>query len=536
METETHHAPDGEFPHSPWVEIGAFTSPQHSPPMPEYSGFDYGPAPLMAVDGSYNMSIPPPYASMPLPMPSHSWPSMLTHHSPFQEGGLPHVSAPTSVSPSAPMPPVRKTSTGGSTPRRTLTDEDRRQMCLYHEENKTAKQTDIGALFGVERSTVSKVLRQKEKYLNPDDGSRSPIKRAKGRVPDIEKALSNWARNYQRQGYPLSDEMIKEKALFFASTCGCPEGKDKVLTAAWLDKFKHRNNLLGAKVRRGSADVRSGSNSPTRINTDFSTSSGLQSPTGPSPSSPIDGFGSPLSPTQSQEGIKRDIADALPDLTGGYQHNYSKSTTSLDTTSSAGMISPASTLVSDSPFTPTSQSRLPTNSHNNNRPRSQTLPLVPIDPTLLIADGTMDHQHTKRELQQSLSVQTLQSPLEMGDDDSKPISLDQTNGIKRNRSNPEIKAISMPPPSKSTTISPTSSPGSPTQDEARRALELVMSYFEHQPAGLAAQEYLTIGKLMERLELAKSQSGALFNGLPRIDEHEDITPRVTKKRSIHNMG
>src|SRR3954467_6917315 len=110
METETHHAPDGEFPHSPWVEIGAFTSPQHSPPMPEYSGFDYGPAPLMAVDGSYNMSIPPPYASMPLPMPSHSWPSMLTHHSPFQEGGLPHVSAPTSVSPSAPMPPVRKTS------------------------------------------------------------------------------------------------------------------------------------------------------------------------------------------------------------------------------------------------------------------------------------------------------------------------------------------------------------------------------------------------------------------------------------------
>jgi hypothetical protein len=63
-----------------------------------------------------------------------------------------------------------------------------------------------------------------------------------------------------------------------------------------------------------------------------------------------------------------------------------------------------------------------------------------------------------------------------------------------------------------------------------------MSYFEHQPAGLAAQEYLTIGKLMERLEIAKSQSGSLFSGLPRIDEHEDIAPRVTKKRSIHNLG
>lgn len=143
METETHHEPESEFPHSPWVEIGSFASPQHSPPMHEYSGFDYGSSQLMAVD-SYGMSVPPPYASMPLPMPSHSWPSMLTTHSPFVASGLPASTTPTSVSPSATMCPVRKTSTGGTTPRRTLTDDDRRQMCIYHEENKTAKQTDIG--------------------------------------------------------------------------------------------------------------------------------------------------------------------------------------------------------------------------------------------------------------------------------------------------------------------------------------------------------------------------------------------------------
>lgn len=44
-------------------------------------------------------------------------------------------------------------------------------------------------------STVSKVLRQKEKYLLQDDGSRSPVKRAKGRSPDIERALAVWAKN-----------------------------------------------------------------------------------------------------------------------------------------------------------------------------------------------------------------------------------------------------------------------------------------------------------------------------------------------------
>ncbi|CDM33796.1 transcriptional regulator family: Centromere protein B, DNA-binding region [Penicillium roqueforti] len=522
METETHHEPESEFPHSPWVEIGSFASPQHSPPMHEYSGFDYGSSQLMAVD-SYGMSVPPPYASMPLPMPSHSWPSMLTTHSPFVASGLPASTTPTSVSPSATMCPVRKTSTGGTTPRRTLTDDDRRQMCIYHEENKTAKQTDIGALFGVERSTVSKVLRQKEKYLNPEDGSRSPIKRAKGRVPDIERALSNWAKNLHSQGHPLSDEMIKEKALFFASICGCPEGKEKVSTAAWLEKFKQKNNLLGAKMRRGSTGIRSCSNSPIQLNTEFG--SALRSPGSHSPTSSIDSFGSPLSPT-SQERNKHDMAE-LPDLTGGYQHGYSNSTTSLDT-SSAGMVSPT---------TPTSQSRLPFTNSDTNRLHSQTSPPVPIDPTLLSADDTTDPHRQKRELQQSLTVSTLQSPLEM--DDSKPamFPVRQTNVIKRNRSNPEITTKYMPPRSKSTTISPVSSPGSPTQDEARRALELVINYFDHQPAGLAAQEYMTIVKLMERLELARSQAGFLLSGLPRIDEHEDIhIPHVTKKRSIHNLG
>ncbi|KAJ5678915.1 hypothetical protein N7462_007159 [Penicillium macrosclerotiorum] len=536
METETHQAPDSDFAHSPWVELGAFTSPQHSPPMPEYSGFDYGPSPLMAVDTTYGMSIPPPYASMPLPMPSHSWPSMLTHQSPFHESGLPPTPIPTSVSPTAPPPQVRKTSTGGSNPRRTLTDEDRRQMCLYHEENKTAKQTDIGALFGVERSTVSKVLRQKEKYLNPDDGNRSPIKRTKGRVPDIEKALSNWARNFQRQGYRLNDEMIKEKALFFASTCGCPEGKDKVLTTSWLEKFKQKNSLMGAKPRKGSQDGRSGrrsgSNSPTRINTDVQ-SPGRSPAASASPTNGSHGFGSPLSPARSQESVKKELSDTLPELTGGYQqHGHSQSTTSLDTTSSAGMTSPTSTLVSDSPFTPTSQSRL--SGLNGARPRSQTFPLVPIDPGLLSAD---DSQTSKVE--GSVSVAILESPIDM-DETSRPAmkGFDPTNVIKRNRSNPEIKVNSMQPPpmfSKSTTVSPISAPGSPTQDEARRALELVMNYFQHQPAGLAAQEYVTIGKLMERLELAKGQQTTLLGGLTRIDEHDD-GPRVSKKRSIHNLG
>ncbi|KAI9931863.1 hypothetical protein ASPWEDRAFT_169297 [Aspergillus wentii DTO 134E9] len=553
MDTESHHTRDNEFPHSHsshshWMDMPPFNSSQQSPPLPDYQGFHYGSSPVMPLDSSFGMSIPPPYSSLPLTMPSHPWPSLLASHQQqppppphYQEAGLPPMHIPPSISPAGPIPPPRKSSTGGTNPRRTLTDDDRRRMCLYHEENKTAKQTDIGALFGVERSTVSKVLRQKEKYLNPDDGSRSPIKRSKGRVPDIEKALSNWARNYQRQGYPLNDEMIREKALFFASTCGCPEGKEKVLSRSWLEKFKQKNSLMGAKSRKSSFDtVKSDSDSPIRLSIDSALASAMQSPTSVlSPISPTaTGFAtpSPLSPTQSQENMKKELVDSLAQLSEYQQHVHSKSTTSLETTSSvsAGITSPTSTLVSDSPFTPTSQSRISPTDNNASRPRSQTLPSGTYDPNAPSTDESKEQMASQAALQQALSVALPQSPIE----DEKPASiLDAPNIIKRNRSNPEIKTKSIYPPfySKSNTVSPVSPPGSPTQDEARNALELVMNYFQHQPTGLGAQEYVTIGKLMERLELAKSHHTTLPGGLTRIDEHEDA-PHLIKKRSIHSLG
>ena len=79
-------------------------------------------------------------------MPSHAWPSMLTN--PVSYAPAP-MAAPAVAPPPPPAKPQRTTST--STPRRTLTDEDRRRMCRYREENPTAKQVDIGKMFGVER-------------------------------------------------------------------------------------------------------------------------------------------------------------------------------------------------------------------------------------------------------------------------------------------------------------------------------------------------------------------------------------------------
>jgi hypothetical protein len=44
------------------------------------------------------------------------------------------------------------TTTGGSTPRRTLTDDDRRRMCEYHESHPGVKQTEIGGMSVLDHS------------------------------------------------------------------------------------------------------------------------------------------------------------------------------------------------------------------------------------------------------------------------------------------------------------------------------------------------------------------------------------------------
>lgn len=47
------------------------------------------------------------------------------------------------------MPPIRE-----EKQRRSLSIEQKRQMCQYHEENPGIKQAEIGAKFGVERRLV----------------------------------------------------------------------------------------------------------------------------------------------------------------------------------------------------------------------------------------------------------------------------------------------------------------------------------------------------------------------------------------------
>ena len=150
---EHHNGHDNSFGvNGDWGDLSnSYSSSQHQSPIYEHGGFGFM-QPIqhgLPTEPSFNsqrMSAPqhqPHQQLLPLIMPSHpTWPSMLTHPSSYSS---PPVAIPASAPPlvkgnTPKLPAIHAT----PSPRKTLTDSDRRRMCQYHEDNPTVKQTEIG--------------------------------------------------------------------------------------------------------------------------------------------------------------------------------------------------------------------------------------------------------------------------------------------------------------------------------------------------------------------------------------------------------
>jgi Tc5 transposase DNA-binding domain len=339
--------------------------------------------------------------------------------------------------------------------------------------------------------------------------------------------------------------MIREKARFFAATVGNNESQSKLNSTTWLERFKQKNNLVGGRLKKSPTDSRPIFSEDGITVVDSSTTSTSHTSAEMSPMSPEDI--SPTTSDSSQGTARHELSEGFFDFAGvGYRHTHSQSATSLNTGYSGMSIAPL--LVSSptspqlantdgiSPFNPEVNSRLPSLASNFSRPRSQTVPNLNLEPGAMLRTDLSD-EITPKLSDSSVMTNMLESPME-----EKPTVANPFDAMKRTNSFPGIhssKDLSMQPPPipKSETASPAISPiASPTQQEARRALELVMTFFQSQPAGaVEPNEYMTMGKLMQKLELAQSPDGtpSLPGGLHRIDEEEGL--RVTKKRSIRSL-
>ncbi|KKY21367.1 hypothetical protein UCRPC4_g03805 [Phaeomoniella chlamydospora] len=386
-------------------------------------------------------------------------------------------------------------------------------------------------MFGVERSTVSKVLRLKDKFLNQEDVNHSPVKKSKNRIPDIERALLVWVQNQQKTGKSINDVALREKARKFALSVGNEEVQKKVNTHTWLERFKSKYNLGVSKSKR-STDSES-----TTIGD--SSSSSAHTPSGISPVSP--GIVSPpMSPGNVGQMTKAGSSESFFDFS---ERNRSDQAEYADALPSL----PASITSPTSPFWPecsAPENFSPTNTMGKSdmpggppalRPRSLTFPNLNFETGTLL-NSTQGEEITPKYADRAMSIDPFESPVQ-----DSPLAVNPLATMKRNNSAPSVKAdlammhsITAPP------VPPVprfddSSTSSPTHDDAVKALEMVMTFFKNRPGiSVDPQDFVTIGKLMEKLKLAQTSTMPLPGGFHPVDEGDD-SPRVKKKRSIRSL-
>ncbi|KAK4938741.1 hypothetical protein LTR10_020844 [Elasticomyces elasticus] len=528
---DSHHSGYGQHG---WMNIpGAYTSsPQTSmSAMHELPPFEYHPTTPMPMEPAYNMHRPSPFAAShaqmppPLIMPhSGLWPSMLASQpqAAFQTPILPAgpLQTPLSASTGSDMTP---TSAKTTTSRRKLTDDERRQMCIEAEQNPNMKQTQIGAKFNVERSTVSKILRQRDKYMHPQpkEESASPGKKSKAKLPDFEKTLTNWVKNQQKKGLPITDEDLRKQAQVFSFS-----RSDQVVVSsiAWLEKFKRKNHLAAAPKSEGNATL-----------LDSGNVSAAQSPLEASPGS-SDGLVSPPMSTIDESG--HDAATKSENTQDFFDFDKAKASFGQSPTlsqdfeegldhASENVLSPISPEITGGDRDGMALLEMPDGAIGiPSRQRSQTYPHVP-------SFGTGSRPSSSRQKAPALPMRSLTSVSETA-----PSAIDPRQMMKRHKSVPDIhypdqprySSMQPPPLPRSADTSPVSDALSPSEDDNIRALKAIKELLEQNPNVAEPDDYMAIGKLMEKLKILRPAATTLPGGMHPIDMVD--SPRLSKKRTF----
>ncbi|KAI9166715.1 Ribosome-interacting GTPase 1 [Paramyrothecium foliicola] len=553
MGEDSTMAPTHGYGNDSWASISPYSqSPYSHSPMNEYNAFAYLPHGLPSESISrmppppqpqhHQMIQPapsphpqPPVASpapssaamahQQLPMLTTTWPSQLTNPTPPSGS---YSAPPLSVPPPSAAPPVEapRLPAQHEKARKTLSNEQKRAMCLYHEENPGTRQADIGARFGVERSTVSKVLRHKDQYLKRDqEPEQAALKRGKGKHPDFDRTLSNYVRRQQQRGFDVKDEEILEQAKLFAHASGNQETILTSLTSNWLQKFKQKHGIGGGRLMRRASET----NIPDSARLSTSVQ-GLGKDSDSSnffPTSPT-GQLSPLSGSKSDEELQADGLDF--DFT--YRSAASHSTTSL--TGDLRENNPAN--LSAAPMSPTASFNFSPDPnvgafavggsdfhHHHREKRSNTFPSLNIEyVNQVTSTEPVTPRHPTSGTAPSSALDSPASELQ-----PTPFAIDTTLAspptLRRSNSNSSLTARGI----SSTPVD--LSPVSPSQEDARRAANTLLNYISNMSTNgqFDQTEYLTIVQLTKKLQLHQHQSNRpSMGGLSRIPEGDGEVPPI----------
>ena len=333
----------------------------------------------------------------------------------------------------------------------------------------------------------------------------------------------------------MSDALIKEKLHHFSLTVGNSEQHIKAAnSSSWLEKFKQKNNLMGAKSRKNSLAEESEASAPPS-----GTHTPSISPTSPPPTKES-------TPVTDKDLVKRESPDLSQqvDFFANHKPYHSLSNASLasafneggSTTFSPGPQSPPSPFFASpdvaSPYiTQSSQlpSRIPSVSapgtaYPPQRPRSQTFPMLGIETGSYVSPPSSEPL-TPKLAGQAVHESDLNGNHVLGSIEEMH---DGMHGLPASSMHPPPPPI-IPSPQlhahpHSSPITPSSAISSqlganPSLEETKRALEVVMSFFQNQSNGsLEPQEYMMMGQLMEKLKLHHHVNGGgeMPGGMHRI--------------------
>ncbi|KDR82727.1 hypothetical protein GALMADRAFT_275833 [Galerina marginata CBS 339.88] len=175
------------------------------------------------------------------PSPSHSESSART--SPSSDPHRPESSRAGAAATGAIRTPHKEKHT-----KHRLRDIDRKNICLHHLHHPNARQEDIGHHFGVERSTISKILKDKEKWLNissEDESNEQTAKHRPSKFPEVEEAMLKSLQNWSDTSTNITDQLIRQRALEIAKSFHISIDRFKG-SSGWVENFKHRHD-----IRRG---------------------------------------------------------------------------------------------------------------------------------------------------------------------------------------------------------------------------------------------------------------------------------------------
>lgn len=151
MENDQAHQPDHGFQQIHMRMSNQYPHSHHGTPASEYLGFNWHSPPDSVDSTGFGPSPPqrPNHHSLHLvTMPT--WPSMLgSQASPAAPAYYPTITPQSHLGTVSPTPLMTPTSASpsrsGTIPRRTLSDDERRKICEHHDQNPSAKQSEIAS-------------------------------------------------------------------------------------------------------------------------------------------------------------------------------------------------------------------------------------------------------------------------------------------------------------------------------------------------------------------------------------------------------